>query len=130
MLLLLLITITVPPAAKTLVVIGVVYAIVQGLKKAPWFSTYLKGWWAVGVNYIFTATGLLIFIPENQLYTVNTLMMLVTTGLGAAGIHGTVATLTTPEMAVTFPPNPEVLEAKAHLTPNNPAAVPVDPKKS
>lgn len=117
-----------PPAAKSLVIITIVYAVVQSLKQAPWFSTYVKGWWAVAVNSVFAATGILVLIPENQLYTLNTLLLLINTVLGAAGIHGTVSTLRTPTVPATLPPDATVVNLPAHLVPDDPAAKPVEPK--
>ena len=91
--LLLLIAITIPPAAKALVVIGAVYAVLQGLKKVPGLSNILQGWVAIAFNVALSACGLLVTIPPDQLYTTNTFLVLLSTILGAAGIHGTVTTM-------------------------------------
>jgi len=92
-LLLLFFAVTIPPAAKVLAVVGAVYVILQGLKKVPGLSNILSGWVAVAVNIIFSACGLLVTIPADQLYTANTLITLITVSLSAAGIHGTVSTM-------------------------------------
>jgi hypothetical protein len=93
--LLLLVALTIPPAAKVLAVTAVVYATIQALKKVPTLAPYLKGWVAVAVNILFSASGLIITIPAAQLYTQETLLTLITTVLTAAGIHGTVQNLST-----------------------------------
>jgi hypothetical protein len=82
--------ITIPPAAKILAVVAVVYPLVQMLKKAPPLARYIKGWVAIALNIALSAGGLLIAIPADQLYTTNTLIALFQVVLGAAGVHGTV----------------------------------------
>ena len=46
-------TITVPPAAKVLAIVAVVYPLIQGLKKIKALTPYIKGWWAVALNVVF-----------------------------------------------------------------------------
>ena len=86
-------TIVVPPAAKMLAIVAVVYPLIQGLKKIPALTPYIKGWWAIALNVALSALGLLITIPADQLYTTNTALALVTAILAAAGVHGTVSNL-------------------------------------
>ena len=110
-------TITVPPAAKVLAIVAVVYPVIQGLKKIPALTPYLIGWWAIALNVVLSATGLLIAIPASDLYTMNTLMALITACLTAAGVHGTVSSMSQPQMLVTTPPSTQVHEAPATLEP-------------
>jgi hypothetical protein len=87
-------TLTVPPAAKVLAIVAIVYPLIQGLKKIPTLTPYIQGWWAVGLNVVLSALGLLITVPSDQLYTTNTALALLTVILSAAGVHGTVSSLT------------------------------------
>ena len=119
---------TIPPAAKVLGVATSVYLALQAAKKIPGLTKYLTGWVAIAVNVLMTATGLLLTIPADQLYTENTAMLLITTILGAAGIHGTVSKMSEPTVLATIPPSTQVKEVPATLVPDNPAAVAVDPK--
>lgn len=123
------VALSIPPAAKVLVVVGAVYGILQGLKKVPALTQYLTGWLAVAVNVALTVCGLLVAIPADQLYTANTAMLLVTTILGSAGVHGTVKAMSPPTVLATVPPSTVVKEVPATLEPVNPAAVPVESKK-
>jgi len=91
MFLLVLVTITVPPAAKVLAIVAVVYAVIQGLKQAPWFAPYLNGWVAVLVNVLLSAGGVLVITSPDQLYTLATLQNLLLAILGSAGVHGTIS---------------------------------------
>jgi hypothetical protein len=95
MLLLLSVALTVPPAAKVLAIVGTIYAVIQALKRVPALTPYLKGWVAIALNVALSIGGLLVTVPASQLYTTDTLITLLTTALGAAGIHGTVKSLTT-----------------------------------
>ncbi len=88
---------TIPPAAKLLAIVALVYPILQRIKKIPALNPYIKGWVAVTLNVLLSAGGLLIVTPADQLYTTNTLLALVTTVLTAAGIHGTVSHLQNPQ---------------------------------
>ena len=87
-------TVTVPPAAKVLAIVAVVYPFIQGLKKIPALTPYIQGWVSIALNAALSALGLLITIPADQLYTTNTALALLTAILSAAGIHGTVSNLT------------------------------------
>jgi len=122
--------IPIPPAAKVLAVIALVYPIIQGLKKIPAFTADLTGWWAILLNVLLSAGGLIITIPADQLYTLNTAMLLVTTIAGAAGIHGTVSAMSPPQVLATTPPSTQVKEVAATLEPVDPKAVPVPPTKT
>jgi len=87
------VALTIPPAAKVLAVCGSVYTIIQILKQAPWFKGYLNGWIAIVVNLLFTILAVTLTIPADQLYSMNTAFLILTTVLGSAGIHGTVSAL-------------------------------------
>ena len=114
------VALTIPPAAKVLAIAALVYSVVQGLKKIPALTAYLTGWVAIALNVILSATGLLIAIPASDLYTMNTLMALITACLTAAGVHGTVSSMSQPQMLVVSPPDTQVHEAPAVLEPRNP----------
>ena len=118
------VTITVPPAAKVLAIIALVYPLIQGLKRIPALTPYLTGWVAIMLNVALSACGLLIAIPANQLYTTNTLLALITACLGAAGVHGTVSAMSGPTMLVTTPPSTDVHTAAATLEPESSADQP------
>lgn len=89
-------TLVVPPAAKVIAVVVVIYGVIQGLKQIPGLKPYLTGWTAITLNIVLSVLALFVgptAIPADQLYTVNTLMTVLSVGLGAAGIHGTVSTM-------------------------------------
>lgn len=91
------VALAVPPAAKVLAVIAVIYGVIQGLKQIPVLTPFLTGWVAIALNVALSTLALFVgptAIPADQLYTVNTLLTVLSVGLGAAGIHGTVASLT------------------------------------
>jgi hypothetical protein len=121
--------VSIPPAAKTLAVIAAVYGLVQGLKQIPALTPYVTGWIAVALNVLFTVCGALVVIPANQLYTTSTLLLLVTTFLSAAGVHGTVKSLSAPQVLAQTPPDGEVKKVPASLVPDDPANIAVDPHK-
>jgi hypothetical protein len=81
---------SIPPAAKVLAIVAVVYPLLQALKRIPAFAPYLKGWVAIAINIALSALGLVLTVPAAQLYSTDTLTALVTAALAAAGIHGTV----------------------------------------
>ena len=120
---LILVAFTIPPAAKVLAVIAAVYPIVQGLKKVPAFTAFLTGWKAVALNVLLTVCGLLIAVPADQLYTTNTAILLLTTILGSAGVHGTVVSMSAPQVLATIPPDPQVREVPATIEPVDPKAI-------
>jgi hypothetical protein len=117
------IQVTLPPAAKVLAIVALVYPIIQALKRIPALTAYLTGWWAIALNVLLSAGGILIEVPADQLYTTNTLLALVTAILGAAGIHGTVSAMSRPQMLVTTPPATQPHEADAVLQPKSPGDV-------
>jgi hypothetical protein len=124
-----LLLLSLPPAAKVLAVMGSVYGLLFGLKKIPALTPYLTGTVAIALNVVTTVLGLLLALPAEQLYTSNTLVLIVTTVLGSAGIHGTVKAMSPPQVLATHPPDPTVKEVPATLVPIDPAAVAVDPHK-
>jgi hypothetical protein len=119
---------SIPPAAKTLAVIVAVYGLLQAAKKVPALTGYIKGWVAIALNVALSACGLLVTVPADQLYSPTTLLLLLTTGMSAAGIHGTVSALSEPTVLATVPPSTKVVDVPATLEPIDPAAVPVKPK--
>ena len=123
------ITLTVPPAAKVLAVSASVYGILLAAKKVSALTKFLQGWVSIAFNVALTITGLIIAIPADQLYTANTAITLISTALAAAGVHGTVKSLSQPTVLATVPPSTQVKEVPATLVPDDPKAVPSDPKK-
>ena len=120
---------TIPPAAKTLVVIVAVFTILQAMKLSPWLNQYVvTGWKAVGLNVLLTIGGLLVTVPAANLYTLNTFVLVITSVLGSAGLHGTQKAFSDPTVLATIPPSKEPLDMAAHLEPDNPKAVPVKDK--
>lgn len=126
---LILLAITIPPAAKVLAVMGAVYGFIALLKKSPAVTPYLTGMVAVILNVVVTVLGLLIALPANQLYTMNTLLLIITTVLGSAGIHGTVKAFSPPQVLATIPPDTKPQEVPATLVPNDPKAQVVESEK-
>jgi hypothetical protein len=70
-------------AGKVIVIAGMVAAIVQGIKKL----INLSGVGAMVLNGIASVVALIAVTPADQLFTIQTLIALITTILGAAGIH-------------------------------------------
>ena len=104
--LILFVALTIPPAAKVLAIAVAVYALLQGLKKAPWFNDLLVGWWSVVFNVAFSIIGVIVVTPVDQLYTITTLTQIMTAVGTSAGIHGTVTLMKqkAEEQAQTPPP--------------------------
>lgn len=91
---------TVPPTtgvtrliAVATIAIPVVYIILQTVKKA---IPSLTGVWAIIVNLVLTSITYVIGLPQEQWFTMNTLLALAASAAGAAGIHGTVKSLSAP----------------------------------
>ena len=117
------IPLAIPPAAKVLAISGSVYGILLAAKKIPALTQYLTGWLAIAINVALSVLGLVIAIPADQLYTTNTALTLLTVALGAAGVHGTVKSMSEPQVLATIPPSTQVKEVPATLVPDNPKAV-------
>lgn len=77
-----------PPAARTLAVAGSVYGIMFAAKKNNWVCQYINGWLAVTFNFVLTVLGLIVVVPAEQLYTLNTFTAVVVGVLSSSGIHG------------------------------------------
>ena len=129
------VALTIPPAAKVLAISGSVYGILLGAKKIPALTPYLTGWVAVAFNVVLTVTGILCgqlnqatAIPPDQLYTSATFLTILTAALGAAGVHGTVKSMSRPTVLATIPPDTAVKEVPATLEPVDANAVAVDKK--
>jgi hypothetical protein len=116
-----------PEAAKVLAVIAAVYPLIQGLKRVPKFTAFITGWKAIALNVVLTACGLLVAVPADHLYTANTAILLLTTILGSAGIHGTVSAMSAPQVLAITPPGTQVHEVAATLEPVNPKDVSTAP---
>ena len=96
-----------PPAVKSLMVLAFVYGIVQILKSSSVLAPYITGWKAITLNAVLSLLGLLVAIPPAQLYDLQTLGVTLTTWLsivlGAAGIHGTIKSLSDPTVLARTP---------------------------
>lgn len=80
-------------ATKVIGVMGAVYAILQALKKT---FPALAGWYAVALNALLSIVGVLVVVPPERFFSLDTLttaIIALITAMGAAGIHGTVSTL-------------------------------------
>lgn len=84
------VTLTVPPAAKVLAISVAVYGVLQALKRMPWFNNLLKGWWSVAFNVLFSIVGVVAVSPAGDLYSMDTVIRIIQAIGTAAGIHGTV----------------------------------------
>jgi hypothetical protein len=139
MILLVAVTLQIPPAAKVVAAFILIYALMFGLKKIPALVPYLQGWLAIVVNIVLAVASL--FVPPSgiqpsQLYTmstgmavINAILTAITTSAAAAGIHGTIKSMSQPTVLATVPPSTQVQEVPATLVPDNPKAVPTDPPK-
>jgi len=128
-----LVSFTLPPAAKTLAVVVTVFGVLQAIKRNAWANQYLvSGWKAVAFNVIFTAFGTWAVLPANDLYDpaviTNTLLQALLSAMASAGIHGTVQALGTPTVVATTPPDTTLQNVPAHLEPNDPDAIAVEKK--
>jgi hypothetical protein len=115
-----------PPAEKVAAVIVAVYPTIQLLKRIPAVTAFLTGWKAIALNAVLSGCGLFVVppgIPPDQLYTLNTAILLVTTILGSAGVHGTISAMSQPQVLATIPPSKQVVEVPATLEPVDPKAV-------
>lgn len=77
-------------AAKVIAIAVVVYPVLELLKKQ---FPAISGWWSVALNVFLSVAGIVIAVPADKLFTVDTLCVLMTAVIGAAGIHGTVQNL-------------------------------------
>ena len=139
MILLVAVTLQIPPAAKVVAAFILIYALMFGLKKIPALVPYLQGWLAIVVNIVLAVASL--FVPPSgiqpsQLYTmstgmavINAILTAITTSAAAAGIHGTIKSMSQPTVLATVPPSTQVKEVPATLVPDNPKAIPSDPPK-
>lgn len=133
------ITIPIPPAAKVVAAFLLIYTVMFGLKKIPRLVPYLQGWVAIVFNIALAVASLFVppsSIQPSQLYTMSTgmavlnaILTAITTSAAAAGIHGTVKSLSQPTVLATVPPSTQVKEVPATLVPDNPKAIPSDPPK-
>lgn len=115
---------TLPPAAKVLVVIGGVYTVLQAIKNIPLLKPYIVGWVAILLNVLLSVGALFATVPSDQLYTqgtFNAIVSAIAIGLGAAGIHGTVKSLMPPTVLATTEDG-KVKNVPATLQPVDPIA--------
>lgn len=78
-------------SAKILAIAGAVYAVLQVGKK---IFPSLGGVWALVLNFALSGLGFLVSVPSDQLFSLTTLVGLITAVAASAGIHGTVKSLT------------------------------------
>jgi hypothetical protein len=83
------------PEMKVIAIAAVVFALVQAIKK---FFPKLGGWWALGLNVVLNATGILATAQPGQLFSTGTLLAVVLAIASAAGIHGTWTNLLQPQL--------------------------------
>lgn len=77
-------------AGKVLAISGSAYAVLQALKKV---FPGISGYWAVALNVAINVIGVLIVLPPEKLFSLESLTTLLIAGItaaGSAGIHGTV----------------------------------------
>ena len=121
-----------PPAVKTLAVLGFVYGILQILKQSSVLAPYIVGWVAVVLNAVLSALGLLLVIPAAQLYDPATLAATFTTWLGivlgAAGVHGTIKSFSKPTVLAVPPGGGTPVNVPAIVVPLDPRAKAVSTK--
>lgn len=75
-------------AAKIVAISAVVFAVLQALKKAPAVGSYLHGWLAIALNVALSVTGVLMVVAPAQVFSLQTLLTVLTAALSASGIHG------------------------------------------
>ena len=80
-------------SAKILGIAGAVYAILQVAKK---IFPALSGWWALGMNIGLSVAAVLVTVTPENLFSVDTLVAVLTAIAASAGIHGTVKNLSAP----------------------------------
>lgn len=88
-----LVVLNVALATKVLGASVVIYAALQAIKKV-W--PQVGGWWAIALNVALSILAVLVVTPVDQLWTTGTLIAIITAGAAAAGIHGTVRSLSAP----------------------------------
>jgi len=81
-------------SAKALAIAVVIYPLLQGIKK---LFPALTGGYALALNLALAVLGFVVTVPSAQLVSVDTLVGLITAVSAAAGIHGTVKSLSTPQ---------------------------------
>lgn len=90
-------------ASKVLAIMASVFAILQAAKKA---FPALSGWYAVAINVAISVIGMLVVIPPDKLFSLETLTtaaLALIAALGAAGIHGTYTNVINPPEPVVIP---------------------------
>jgi hypothetical protein len=80
-------------SAKILGIAGAVYAVLQVAKK---IFPALSGWWALGLNIALSVAAVLVTVTPENLFSVDTLVAVLTAIAASAGIHGTVKNLSAP----------------------------------
>ena len=81
-------------SAKALAIAVVIYPLLQGIKK---LFPALTGGYALALNLALAVLGFVVTVPSSQLVSMDTLVGLLTAVSAAAGIHGTVKSLSTPQ---------------------------------
>jgi len=77
-------------ATRVAAIMAAVYAVLQGLKQ---FFPSIGGIGAIIINVALSVLGFLVSVPADQLFTISTLLGLITAIAGSAGIHGTISSL-------------------------------------
>jgi hypothetical protein len=77
-------------SVKALAIAAAIYPLLQLAKK---LFPALGGPWAIALNIALAALGFVVTVPSAQLVSVDTLVGLITAVSAAAGIHGTVKSL-------------------------------------
>lgn len=77
-------------SAKILGIAGAVYAVLQVAKK---IFPALSGWWALGLNFALSVLAVLVTVTPDNLFSMDTLVAVLTAIAASAGIHGTVKNL-------------------------------------
>ena len=96
-------------ATKVIAIAAVIYPVLELVKK---LIPQVSGWYSVGLNVFLSTVGIIMAVPADQLFTLNTLIMLVTASTAAAGIHGTVQNMRTAPIEPLAP-----IEPVAPITP-------------
>ena len=103
-------------ASKVLAIMASVFAILQAAKKA---FPALSGWYAVAINVAISVIGMLVVIPPDKLFSLETLTtaaLALIAALGAAGIHGTYTNVINPAEPVVVPSMTTQVSAPASST--------------
>lgn len=74
--------------ARIIAVIGIVFAAVQAAKLA---FPAIAGGWAILLNIVLSTAGIVVALPAEKVFSLETLSAVIVAAIGAAGVHGTVS---------------------------------------